>query len=247
MKAIIIDDEPNAVGLLELRLAQYCPQIEVVAACTNSVKGVEAIKFHQPDLLFLDIEMPQMNGFQVLEAIGDISFSLIFVTAYDKFAVKAFKYSALDYILKPIETEELIAAVSKVEKHQRTNLEQVNHLKQQLSSDAKAQPNQIALPYQNGVKFVNIEQILYVESDNNYTKFWLNDGKTYMVMKSLKEMQELLEDRGFLRIHRQYLVNIDQITKFVKGELSYLVLTNSVQIPVSRNHRDQLIERFEWL
>ncbi len=247
MNAIIIDDEPNAVGLLELRLAQYCPQINVVAACTNSVKGVEAIKQHQPDLLFLDIEMPQMNGFQVLEAIGNISFSLIFVTAYDKFAVKAFKYSALDYILKPIETEELIEAVSKVEKRQRTHLEQVNHLKQQLSDHSQSLPNQIALPYQNGVKFVNIENILYAESDNNYTKFYLNDGKIYMVMRSLKEMQELLEDRGFLRTHRQYLVNIDQISKFVKGDLSYVVLSNSFQVPVSRNHREELIERFEWL
>jgi two-component system LytT family response regulator len=247
MKAIIIDDEPNAVGLLELRLAQYCPQIEIVAACTNSIKGVEAIKYHQPDLLFLDIEMPQMNGFQVLEAIGDIAFSLIFVTAYDKFAVKAFKYSALDYILKPIETEELIAAVTKVEKHRQTNLEQINHLKKQLSGEAKALPNQIALPYQNGVKFVSIDNILFAESDNNYTKFYLNDNKTYLVTRSLKEMQELLEDRGFLRIHRQYLVNVAQVAKFVKGDTSHVILTNSVQIPVSRNHRDQLIERFEWI
>jgi two-component system, LytTR family, response regulator len=247
MKAIIIDDEPNAVGLLELRLAQYCPQIEIVAACTNSIKGVEAIKLHKPDLLFLDIEMPQMNGFQVLEAIGDITFSLIFVTAYDKFAVKAFKYSALDYILKPIETEELVAAVAKVEKHRQTNLEQVNHLKQQLSGETKAQPHQIALPYQNGVKFVNIENILYAESDNNYTKFYLNDGKIYMVTRSLKEIQELLEDRGFLRIHRQYLVNVAQVAKFVKGDMSHVILTNSVQIPVSRNHKEQLMERFEWL
>jgi two-component system, LytTR family, response regulator len=247
MRAIIIDDEPNAVGLLELRLAQHCPQIEIVAACTNSIKGVEAIKYHQPDLLFLDIEMPQMNGFQVLEAIGDIAFSLIFVTAYDKFAVKAFKYSALDYILKPIETEELIAAVTKVEKHRQTNLEQINHLKKQLSGEAKALPNQIALPYQNGVKFVSIDNILFAESDNNYTKFYLNDDKTYMVTRSLKEMQELLEDRGFLRIHRQYLVNVAQVAKFVKGDTSHVILTNSVQIPVSRNHRDQLIERFEWI
>ncbi len=247
MKTIIIDDEPNAVGLLELRLAQYCPQIEIVAACTNSVKGVEAIKLHQPDLLFLDIEMPQMNGFQVLEAVGNTSFSLIFVTAYDKFAIKAFKYSALDYILKPIEIEELVAAVAKVEKHRQTNFEQVTHLKQQLAAETKVQPNQIALPYQNGVKFVNIDDILYAEADNNYTKFCLKDGKIHLVTRSLKEVQELLEDRGFLRLHRQYLVNVAQIIKFVKGDSSHVVMTNLVQIPVSRIHKEQLMERFEWL
>jgi two-component system LytT family response regulator len=117
LRAIIIDDEPNAVGLLDLRLSQHCPQIQVVGTFTSSLEGLQAIFNLQPDVLFLDIEMPQMNGFQLLEAVANLSFSLIFVTAYDRFALKAFRYSAVDYLLKPIDTQELIEAVSKVEKH----------------------------------------------------------------------------------------------------------------------------------
>ena len=149
--AVIIDDEPNAVGLLTLRLAQHCPQVKLVAACTNSQKGVQAILDYRPDLVFLDIEMPQMNGFEVLEAVAGVSFSLVFVTAYDKFALKAFRYSAVDYLLKPIDTQELIQAVQRVEKSQKTAPQQIEHLKKQLSGQTRTLPDRIALPYQNGV------------------------------------------------------------------------------------------------
>jgi two-component system, LytTR family, response regulator len=247
MKAIIIDDEPNAVDLLQIRLTQYCPQVQVVAACTSSVKGVEAIRLHKPDVVFLDIEMPQMNGFQVLEAVEDMHFALVFVTAYDKFALKAFKYSAIDYLLKPIEIQELLRAVSRVEKQQHTFKEQIDLLKQQLLNTHKPLTDKIALPYQNGVTFVSLKDVIYCESDDSYTKFFLNDGQHYLVTKSLKEIQELLEDRGFLRIHRQYLINLDHIKKFYKGEGSYIIMSNNQSIPVSRLHKERLSEQFGWL
>lgn len=246
-RAIIIDDEPNAVGLLALRLSQHCPQIAVVASCTNSHKGVQAILDHRPDLVFLDIEMPQMNGFQLLEAVGGIPFSLVFVTAYDKFALKAFRYSAVDYLLKPIDTQELIQAVQRVEKQQKTAPEQIEHLKSQLGTHGKSLPDRIALPYQNGVAFVDMKDILYCESDDNYTKFHLGDGQYHMVTKPLREIQELLEERDFLRVHRQYLINLNHIKKFVKGEGSYVVMSNQQSIPVSRAQKDRLMERFGWL
>lgn len=247
MKAVIIDDEPNAVELLILRLAQCCPQVEVAEGCTSSVKGVAAIRRHQPDVVFLDIEMPQMNGFQVLEAVEDLSFALIFVTAYDRFALKAFKYSAIDYLLKPIDTQELTRAVKRVEKQLPTQKEQVQHLKAQLGQLGKPLPGKIALPYQNGVTFVELKDVIYCESDSSYTTFHLTDGKHYLVTKPLREIQEMLEERGFLRIHRQYIINLDHIKKFFKGEGSYLVLTNGQSIPVSRQHRERLIEQFGWL
>lgn len=247
MKAIIIDDEPNAVELLALRLAQKCPQVEVVAACTSSVKGVVAIRELHPDIVFLDIEMPQMNGFQVLAAVEDIQFSLIFVTAYDKFALKAFRYSAIDYLLKPIETNELMEAIRKVERHTQTTKEQVGLFKQQYSNDFKTLPDKIALPYQNGVAFVTIDDIIYCESDDGYTKFHLQDDQTYLVTKSLKDIQEMLEEGQFLRVHKQYLINLNQIKKFVKGEPAYVTMSNNRTVPISRMHKDRLVEHFGWL
>jgi two-component system LytT family response regulator len=247
MRAIIIDDEPDAVELLAIRLTQKCPQVDVVATCTSSVKGVAAIIELRPDVVFLDIEMPQMNGFQVLEAVEGIPFALVFVTAYDKFALKAFRYSAIDYLLKPIDSNELIQAISKIEKQKQTSKEQVSHLRNLYSNNSKVFPDKIALPYQNGVTFVSLKDVIYCESDDSYTKFFLNDGQHYLVTKSLKEIQELLEDRGFLRIHRQYLINLDHIKKFYKGEGSYIIMSNNQSIPVSRLHKDRLSEQFGWL
>ncbi|GAB3777047.1 LytTR family DNA-binding domain-containing protein [Spirosoma horti] len=247
LRAIIIDDEPNAVGLLSLRLSQHCPQIAMVASCTSSSKGIQAIIDYRPDVVFLDIEMPQQNGFHVLEAVSGIPFSLVFVTAYDKFALKAFRYSAVDYLLKPVDTQELIQAVSRVEKNRLTAPEQIAQLKKQLVSGSKSLPDHIALPYQNGVAFVNLKDILYCESDDNYTKFYVADGQQHLVTKSMRDIQDLLEERDFLRIHRQYLINLNHIKKFVKGEGSYVVMTNQQSIPVSRAQKERLIERFGWL
>jgi two-component system LytT family response regulator len=247
MNAILIDDEPNAVGLLALRLKQYCPQISIVAACTNSLEGIEAIKTYKPDLVFLDIEMPQLNGFQVLEAVQDIPFSLVFVTAYDKFALKAFRYSAIDYLLKPIDTQELIQAVEKVEKQRTTSPDQIEHLKSQVNSPDRPLPDTLALPYQNGVAFVALNDIIYCKSDDNYTRFFVVNDQHYLVMKPLKDIQALLEERDFLRIHRQYIINLNQTKKFVRGESSYLLMANGQSLSVSRSYRDRLIERFKWL
>jgi two-component system, LytTR family, response regulator len=247
LRAIIIDDEPNAVSLLALRLGQHCPHVDVVAACTDSLDAIDLLRQHRPDLIFLDIEMPQLNGFQVLDAVKDLTFSLIFVTAYDRFAIKAFKYSALDYLLKPIDTQELIAAVNKAEKQHQTTSHQLQHLQHQFVNATKSLPERIALPYQNGVTFVPINDILYCEADDNYTRFHLLNGQQHVAAKTLRDIQELLEERDFLRIHRQYLVNVSQIRKFVKGEGSYVVMNNEQTIPVSRGQKDKLIERFGWL
>ncbi|RYU97327.1 LytR/AlgR family response regulator transcription factor [Emticicia agri] len=247
LRAIIIDDEPNAVSLLVLRLGQHCPQIEIVATCTDSLAGVEAIRRYNPDVVFLDIEMPQLNGFQVLEAIGEITFLLVFVTAYDRFALKAFKYSALDYLLKPIDTQELITAVRKVEKQLQTSSAQIRHLKQQFTHKNPYLPERLALPYQNGVTFVAIHEIIYCEADDNYTRFHLVSGQQHITAKTLKDIQELLEEHDFLRVHRQFLINIHHIKKFVKGEGSYLVMNNEQSIPVSRGQKEKLMERFGWV
>lgn len=247
MKAIIIDDEQDCVKLLSLQLKMSCPQIEVVAECSQSMEALKSIQLLKPEVVFLDIEMPRMNGFQLLEAVGDIDFALVFVTAYDKFAVKAFRYSAVDYLLKPVDTKDLQDCVRKIEKHNRLDQRQIMLLKSQYTSPHKNLPDKIALPFKNGVTFVQIADILYCESDDNYTKFHLKNGYTSLVSKTLRDIQEVLEERNFLRVHRQFLVNLDQINRYVKGEGNYLVMNNDFTIPVARNQKDRLVERFGWL
>jgi len=247
LNAIIIDDEPDCVKLLALQLKMYCPQVQVMAECIDSEEGLQKIKALQPDIVFLDIEMPVMNGFQLLENAGNINFHIVFVTAYDKFAIKAFRFSALDYLLKPIDAKDLVSAVEKASHKQLPEKQQLNLLKQHLHADDKSFPDKIALPYQNGVMFTEISSIVYCESDNNYTKFHLTTNQQCMISKTLGDIQEVLEERNFLRVHRQYLVNLNHIKKYVRGEGNYLVMSNDANIPVARNQKERLVERFGWL
>ena len=247
LKAIIIDDEPDCVKLLALQLKMYCPQVQVVAGCTESETGYLKIKELLPDIVFMDIEMPVMNGFQLLEKIGSIQFSLVFVTAYDQFAVKAFRFSALDYLLKPIDGKDLKAAVEKAEQRHWPQPQQLNLLKEQLHGGTKNIPDKIALPYQNGVIFAEIKNVIYCESDNNYSRIYTVDGKKYLVAKTLGDIQEVLEERNFLRIHRQYLINLSHIKKYVRGDGNYVIMSNDQSIPVARNQKERLVERFGWL
>jgi two-component system LytT family response regulator len=246
LKAIIIDDEPDCVKLLALQLKMYCPDVEVVATCTSAEDAFDKIQEHQPTVVFLDIEMPRMNGFQLLEKLNDITFNLVFVTAYDRFAVKAFRYSALDYLLKPIDGKDLLAAVQKAMHRQLPDKQQLSLLKEAHASP-KNFPDKIALPFQNGVTFVEVRNIIYCESENNYTRFHSLDGQQYLAAKTLGDIQEILEERNFLRVHRQYLVNLDQITKYVRGEGNYLILSNGKSITVARTQKEKLIQKFGWL
>jgi two-component system LytT family response regulator len=245
LKAILIDDEPYCVKLLALQLKENCPGVEVIAQCTDSSEGLKAIRSLQPDIVFLDIEMPCLNGFGLLEQLDDISFSLIFVTAYNEFALKAFRFSALDYLLKPVDNGELKSAVAKAEKRQRMDSRQLELLKWQYQSGQL--PQKLAVPHQGGVNFVELKEIIYCEADSNYTKLVLIGGKGFLLTKTLREVQEFLEERNFLRVHRQYIINLDHIKSYVRGEGNYLVMTSNASIPVGRNQKDRLLQRFGWL
>nr|WP_293844275.1 LytTR family DNA-binding domain-containing protein [uncultured Arsenicibacter sp.] len=245
LKAILIDDEPDCVRLLAHELAVHCPQVQVIGQTTSSEDGLRLIQILQPDVVFLDIEMPRMNGFQLLEKLGDISFGLIFVTAYNEFAVKAFRFSALDYLLKPIDSEELQEAVRKAERRQRIDVRQIDLLRYQLQTHHIS--DKIAVPYQQGIIFLPVSEVLYCESDSNYTKVVATQNRSFLLTRTLREVQEILEERNFLRVHRQYVINLDHIKLFMKGEGAYLVMTNDVSIPVARNQKEKLIRRFGWL
>ena len=245
LKAILIDDEPDCVRLLALQLKEHCPGVQVIAQLTSSEAGLEAILNLEPNIVFLDIEMPEMNGFTLLEQLDDIPFSLIFVTAYNEFALKAFRFSALDYLLKPLDAVELKEAVRKAEKQHRVDPRQFELLRTQLSE--RQYPNKIAVPHQGGVSFIELKELILCEADSNYTKLFLTSGKTYLLSRTLREVQQVLEERNFLRVHRQYLVNLEHIKMYHKGEAAYLVMYNDSTVPVAKNQKERLIQKFGWL
>src|SRR5450432_247289 len=186
IRTIIIDDEPDSVKLLQLQLEQYCPQVEVVGSYTGTLKALAGIETLEPDLLFLDIEMPVMNGFEMLEKLLHLNFSIVFVTAYNQFALKAFRFNALDFLVKPIDTRELIDAVAKAEKRIRPTSSQLSMLQKQLRGEPVTK---IAIPGQNGVTFVDLNEIVFVEASNNYSKLVLTEGRHFLISKTLKDVQ----------------------------------------------------------
>ena len=243
IKAIIVDDEPNCCKTLLLLLSRYCPGVQVNGTYHNGAAALEAIKASTPDLVFLDVEMPRMNGFEMLEELHSINFHLIFTTSYDQYALKAFRFSAVDYLLKPVDREELQKAVQKVlRQSEKLVAEQIQILLQKANHPAGAH-NKIALPTMEGLQMILIDTIMYCESDDNYTKVILKNTKKIVVSRTLKEIEEMLEDHSFVRVHRSYLVNINEIEKYIKGEGGYLVMSDGTNIDVSRNKKEILLKR----
>lgn len=247
MKALIIDDERHCVNVLAKLLTDYCPQVQIIGKTTVATEGVTLARQHKPDVLFLDIEMPVLNGFQVLDEISDLQFSLIFTTAYDSFAVKAIKYSALDYLLKPIDVKELISAVHKTEEKQALDNRQLELLRKQLYAPQRSMSDKIALPYQHGYTFIEIDAIVLCEADNNYTKVYLNNKEVHLITKTLGDVEEILEGHSFFRPHRQYLINLNHIKRFIKSEGTYVVMQNDINVPIARNKKDEFVLLFTKL
>ena len=243
IKAIIIDDEPYCCDILFAMLQTYCPEIEVVSICNNGMDALTAIRQHTPNLIFLDVEMPKMNGFEMLEQIPAINFHLIFTASYDQYALKAIRFSAIDYLLKPIDREELIKAVQKVKDRIQSPLpQQLEILMQKLRQPANP-VNKIALPAMEGLQMIPVDTIISCESDDNYSKIQLKSGKKMLVTRSLKEMEEILEQYSFIRVHRSYLVNLNEVEKYIKGEGGYLIMSDGSMVDVSRNKKEQLLKK----
>ena len=241
--AIIIDDEPNALVVLQKLLAIHCPQVQVVASASSSKEGLEKIKELHPAIVFLDIEMPQMNGFQLLSNLDEINFHLIFTTAYDQFALKAFRFNALDYLLKPIDSDELKKAVKKASEKSELLPQQLQQITEILHESEKGQfPGRIAFPHAKGYRFITLSDIMYCESESNYTILHLLNEPKFTVCKTLSEIEEILAPSHFFRIHRSYLVNTKKIKEFIKSDGGFLIMENRSEIPVSRNKREELGE-----
>ncbi len=246
IKAVIIDDERHSVETLKLKLDKHCPDVEVAASFTDSEQGLAHLKGNPPDLLFLDIEMPRLNGFELLENLGEVPFDVIFTTAYDEFGIRAIKFSALDYLLKPIQVDELKEAVERHSRRLRHNLSnsQLEVLFSNIKEEQRGRPGKIALATKESIEFVFPEEIVACSSDSNYTMIYLKDGRKKLISKTLKDFEELLTEFGFYRTHHSHLVNLNHVREFVRADGGYLVMTNKMTLPVSRSRREELLRQF---
>jgi two-component system LytT family response regulator len=244
IKAILIDDEMHCLKTLGLLLAEYCPNVQVVEKCDDAATGLKAIEMHKPDLVFLDIEMPQMNGFEMLERLPQINFAVIFTTGYDQYAIKAFHFSALDYLLKPVEPKELINAVNKIEGHHLPKPEQFEMLLKKIGG-VNSGFNKIAIPTAEGFELIPTSEVLYFEAADNYTHIYLKNKNKIIACRTLKKIEEQIQDFNFfVRVHNSYMVNLNEVIKYVRGEGGYLVMSNNSSITVSRSRKDALLKFF---
>ncbi len=243
IRAIIVEDEKMSRDTLSKMLEKYCPEVEVVAQAEGFRAGVEQVRKFHPDVVFLDIQMPDGSGFRLLEEIKDIDFEVIFTTAFDQFAIKAIKYSALDYLLKPIIPQELISAVKKVEKRKasRKGKENINVLLDNIKNQDESN-QKIVLSTSDMIHVISIDDIIRCESDNYYTLFFFVDGRKLLVSKTLKENEELLSQHNFIRPHKSHLVNVKYIKSFLRHEGGYIVMTDGSKVPVSRRKKEKIMD-----
>jgi two-component system LytT family response regulator len=241
--SIIVDDEQHCVKALIKDIQQNCPSIELVGSCYSAKEGIMAIKKHQPDLVFLDVEMPWMNGFEMLEILGEINFSIIFTTAHDEFAAKAFRISAVDYLLKPVDAADLKSAVQKVERKLEDghNLQHITNLLRNMRQPSAAQ--KIALPQREGYEFIDVSSILYCHAEGAYTKVFIQEKKPMLISRTLGDVEELLPPELFQRVHHSTLVNLTYISQFLRSDGGYVVLKNGEKLSVSKAKKEMLMAR----
>jgi two-component system LytT family response regulator len=244
IKAILIDDEEHCRETLAIQLEKYCPEVKLLAQCSSAAQGLQAINDYQPEVVFLDVEMPLMNGFEMLGKLPEIAFEVIFTTGYDAYAIKAIRFSALDYLLKPINKDELIKAVSKISRVRQNPISQQLDILMQKLDHKPVVLQKIALPTLEGYELVPLVNIIQCESDSNYTYVYLKNGKKIVVSRSLKEIEELLEGHSFLRIHYSHLVNLNEIIRYVRGEGGYVVMSDNTTVNVSRSRKEILLKVF---
>ncbi len=240
LRTIIIDDEIHSRQVLEKLLRDYCPEVKIEGTADSMESGTRLIRESKPDLVFLDIEMPDGSGFDLLGSLGTVDFEVIFVTGYEKYAIKAFKTAALDYLLKPVDINDLEKAVKKAA--EKRKVQQSNRNFDVFVQNWRAGGHeQIALACSEGLIFVRIQDILYCKGDGAYTYFHLKSGERITVSKNLGEFEELLGDHGFFRVHKSSLINLNEMKKYVRGEGGYVVMSNGDSVDVSKRRKDDFL------
>lgn len=244
MNAIIVDDEKHCREVLGHLLQKYCSDVKLLAVCAGAEEALQALQVHTPDLLFLDIEMPGMNGFELLDRFPDPQFEIIFTTAYNEYAIKAIKHSALDYLLKPVDKEELIDSVKRAKAVMSNKVPgRVNNLLQLLNM--KKEIKRFAVPTLDGLIMIDIADILFCESDSAYCKFFFTNNKQLVISKTLKEVEEVLAGNDFCRIHHSYLINMKFVQSYIRGEGGEVVMNNGKHLPVSRTRKQEFLSLLE--
>lgn len=238
IRAIIVDDEPNCRSALLKQLEWSAPQVEVLATCKNAEVGINAIQQKQPDLIFLDIEMPGKNGFDLLKSFDKIDFEVIFTTAYDAFALEAFKVHAIDYLLKPIDEDALLEAIKRVTIHIQ-NKKPISRIQELIKHINLNQPDKrIPFPTSEGVEFINTADIIRCESEGSYARIFYGAPKPLFIAKSLRQIEDLISSSDFIRVHQSHLVNARHILRYLKADGGQLVLSDNSHIPISRGKKD---------
>jgi two-component system LytT family response regulator len=243
VRSLIIDDEKHCCDNLQWQLKQYCPEIKVMGSCNSGEKAIDQINQLHPELIFLDVEMPGMTGFEMLERLAEIDFDIIFTTGFDQYAIRAIKFGALDYLVKPIDKDELREAVTKFTgRSQGDSLKQLTALLTHIRKSNDLSFQKIALPTLHGYELVPLNNIMLCVSNSNYTDIRLNNGQHLVISRTLKDIEELLNMPPFFRVHNSYIVNLQYAIRYVKGEGGQLILNNDVNVPVSRNKKDELLK-----
>ncbi len=243
IRSIIVDDELKSRESLKILLTDFSSGVEVVAMCETVEEALASVQKFKPDVVFLDIQMRRETGFDFLKALPEINFSVVFTTAHSEYAIKAFQFSAIDYLLKPVDINDLHRAIGKVKNKSSSDFSpQLNLLLENLNS-SQGHIKKIAIPSHDGIVFVKTKDLIYLEASGNYTNIFLKSGQKYLVSKSLKDYDQMLSEHNFYRIHHSYLINVDAVTKYVRGDGGYVVLNNEVTLDVSKRKKEGFLQK----
>ncbi|MBI3233167.1 MAG: response regulator transcription factor [Bacteroidetes bacterium] len=244
IRTVIVDDDQANLTLMKILLENNCPELDVIEYCITPQEAIEAITNYRPELVFIDVEMPGLNGFELLEQLGKQEFDVIFVTAHDEYSLKAFKYSAIDYLIKPAKVDDIKKAVERVLEKRTSNitLVQLRELTRQIRYQMYEKPR-LALNTHERVFFVNIEDIIRCEASGVYTVFHMNDGKKHMISKNIQKFEEALTQYAFYRAHRSHIINMTYVKEYVKEGEGYLLMSDGAKVEVSRYRKDEVLKK----
>lgn len=242
INVIIIDDELSSLQNLQQKLVEFCPTVHVIASAQKPEEAMLLIKHHKPDAIFLDIEMPKMSGFRMLEELGQADFEIIFTTAYNHYAVEAIRIAAFDYLLKPIAIKDLQQAVERLGKHRNHQTKEKIDILKSSMNDKKSQEDKIAISTSEGLEFIPIKNILHIESSSNYSKIYFHNEKTLMVTKLLKDFEDMLLPYHFYRVHNSHLINLNYIQKYIRGNGGRVIMQDGTNIEVARRKKEEFLK-----
>jgi two-component system, LytTR family, response regulator len=242
IRTLIIDDEADARHVLRLALTRFFPEVTIIGVCESPEQGLEAIRTLQPDLLFLDVQMPHLSGFDLLKLVSPFNFEVIFVTAHDQYAIKAIRFSALDYLLKPVDTDDLRAAIekAKIRLVQKNTYHQYQSVLHNIGHKA-GKIDRLAVPTFEGIEFFNTADIIYCQADGNYTTLFLTGNRRKLISRNLKDLEHFLTEPDFCRVHHSSLIHLKHVQKYVKGEGGYVILSDNHHVDISRRKKDEFL------